>query len=264
MPFHRLRQLFSSSSTAPSAAPVFTMPEGVRVYAVGDIHGRGKLLAKMLAAIERDARAHPTQKIVQVFLGDYIDRGLESKEVINLLLAPPPAGHERICLMGNHEAALLQFLDNPSVLREWANFGGYATLASYGIAIPDSMLPERLAQVRDAFRKNLSPAHETFIRNLQLSYHVGDYLFVHAGIKPSVPLAKQTRDDMLWIRDPFLKHKGFFEYYIVHGHTPVPTPEIYTNRANIDVSAAAKNSLCCMVVEGSAPHRVIPVSDEND
>lgn len=248
----RLRSLFSPAQPLPEAEPpVFALPEGTRVYAVGDIHGRSDVLEKMLAAIAQDAREHPTRHVVEIFLGDYIDRGMYSREVIDLLLAPPPTGHERICLMGNHEETLLHFLQDPKILRDWANFGGYATLASYGIPIPDSMSPEKLSILRDALQKNIPETHHSFLRSLKLTHQLGDYLFVHAGIRPHTKLDEQKPQDLLWIRDSFLKHQGFFEQYVVHGHTPIAAPEIRNNRANLDVTGAATNSLCCLVIEGT-------------
>lgn len=259
----QLRQrLFSYSPAAPEA-PSFTLPEGVRAYAVGDIHGRSHLLARMLEAIALDVADNPPAQVVEVFLGDYIDRGLHSREVIDLLLSPPPQGHERICLMGNHEEALLNFLNQPSTLRSWGNVGGYATLQSYGITIPESMAPERLAVVRDTLRQRMPAEHGTFLRRLPLSYVLGDYLFVHAGILPYVPLAAQRPEHLLWIRDPFLRHEGFFDYYVVHGHSPVAVPEIHPHRANLDISDAAVSSLCCLVVEGTE-QRLLVVSNAED
>ena len=216
----RIRQLFSSPIKAPTVPPVFAAPGGVRLYAVGDIHGRSKLLAKMLTAIEADARTSTSGKIIEVFLGDYVDRGMHTREVIDLLLAPPANGHERICLKGNHEEVLLRFLDDPRGLREWGSFGGYATLASYGIPIPASMSPAILAGVQGSLQKNLPTEHQAFLRNLRLTYQAGDYLFVHAGIHPKLPIHEQKSEHLLWIRDTFLNHTGFFDAYVVHGHSP--------------------------------------------
>ena len=262
MPFRSLRNLFSPPEPMPPAARVFSLPAGVRIYAVGDIHGRHHLLAEMLEAIAEDARQNPAAQIIEVFLGDYIDRGLHSREVIDLLLAAPPFGHQRICLRGNHEETLLRFLDDPKVLRDWANFGGYATLTSYGVAMPTSMSPEQRTILRDQLQKNLPVEHEIFLRNLEMVYQSGDYLFVHAGIAPNLPLAEQTPEHLLWIRQPFLTHKGFFDFYVVHGHSPVGAPEIYHNRANIDVSEAPTASLCCLVVEGSRRRMMLATDDK--
>lgn len=261
--FARFRQLFTPPTALPQTPPVFSIPSGIRAYAVGDIHGRKHLLADMLAAIEQDARQHPDKRIIEIFLGDYVDRGFHSKEVIDFLLAPSLNGHERVFLIGNHEEALLQFLNDPKILRDWANFGGYATLASYGVAIPASMSPEKLVILRDTFQRNLPAHHLAFLKNLRPTYSLGNYLFVHAGILPNVALEKQRPEDLLWIRDPFLKYPGFFEHYVVHGHSPVMAPDIRPNRANLDISAAPTNSLCCLIIEGRE-HHVITVQNQSD
>jgi len=261
----RLRGMLSSPAPEEPVEldPVFMIPDGVRIYAIGDIHGRSELLAKLLREIERDIAQHPAQRVIEIFLGDYIDRGFNSREVIDLLLAPH-LGRERICLMGNHEETLLKFLEEPKILRDWGSFGGYATLASYGLGIPDSMTPEKLAEWRDRFQANLPETHLAFLKGLQLTYSIGDYLFVHAGIHPKLPMEEQTREHLLWIRDPFLKHEGFFSQYIVHGHSPVPVPEVHPHRANLDITTAEINSLCCLVIEGTEKHRIILVNDKKD
>lgn len=261
--FTRLRQRFARPHTLPIADPVFALPDGVRVYAVGDIHGRADLLAQTLSAIEADAATNPAPRILQVFLGDYIDRGMQSREVIDLLLAPPPKGHERICLMGNHEETLLRFLEDPSVLRSWGNYGGYATLAAYGIAIPNAMTPAHLAHTRDRFRANLPDHHLQFLRHLKLCHELGDYFFVHAGIAPDIALDAQQSDALLWIRERFLNHRGFFPRYIVHGHTPVPEPDIRNNRANLDVSGNLPDRLCCLVMQADT-RRTMLVGQKRD
>lgn len=249
MLLQRLHRFFFSPKPAPHAVPVFSLPKGTRVYAVGDIHGRSHLLTKMLAAIEQHAAANPIPHVAEIFLGDYIDRGLYSREVVDMLLTPSAMGHERICLMGNHEEALLHFLRDPKILRDWANFGGYATLASYDIQIPGSMSPQTLIALRDRFQRNLPATHEAFFRGLKMTHVIGNYLFVHAGILPGIPLAAQKSEHLLWIREPFLQHEGFFEHYIVHGHSPVTTPDIHSHRANLDISAAEVDSLCCLIIE---------------
>jgi serine/threonine protein phosphatase 1 len=263
MLIRRLRRLLVPPKPVPRVAPRFALPAGVRIYAVGDIHGRRRLLAEMLEAIAADARQHPTTHIIEVFLGDYIDRGMYSREVIDMLIARPPSGHQRICLRGNHEETLLRFLDDPNVLRDWANFGGYATLTAYGVAMPTSMSAEQRIALRNQFQQNLLPSHEEFLRGLPLIYQSGDYAFVHAGVLPSAPLSQQKSEHLLWIREAFLNHSGFFEKYIVHGHSPVVAPEIYDHRANLDVSDASISSLCCLVLD-RAQRRIMLVTDQND
>ena len=264
MVLHRLRQLFTTPPPEPLEAPTFAVPDNVRVYAVGDIHGRCHLLSKMLAAIARDAASANDKEIIEIFLGDYVDRGMQSREVIETLLAAPAEHHERICLLGNHEEALLRFLNDPQSMRGWGNIGGYATLASYGIGIPESMSPEHLSNLRNRLQGMIPEAHLEFLKTLKLNYILGDYLFVHAGIMPGVPVEKQRPEHLLWIRDPFLHYEGFFEnYYVVHGHSAVSIPEIRVNRANLDVSEADIDSLCCLVLEGTE-RRTLLVTNLND
>jgi serine/threonine protein phosphatase 1 len=254
----RLRQFLSPPTPPPDLLRSFTLKSGQRIYAVGDIHGRSALLKKALVFIEQHAAADPRGENIQVFLGDYVDRGPDSRGVIDLLLQPPPAQHERICLLGNHEQALLQFIDTPRTLRSWGNYGGYATLASYGVPFPTRMNPDALREIHLRFVAAFPGTHEAFLRSLSPHYQRDDYVFVHAGLLPFVPLAKQRREDMLWIRDPFLNHQGFFDHYIVHGHTPVAAPDILEHRANIDVSEAPQDALCCLVIEENkrTPHMI--------
>lgn len=229
--------------------PVFAAPQGVRIYAVGDIHGRADLLRRLLALIQQDA-ADCNKRVIEVFLGDYIDRGLESDKVIDLLIAPPPCNHERICLRGNHEATLLEFLQDPNVLRGWSQFGGYATLSAYGIPIPTEMNNDTFVSIQQQLRKTLPIEHLKFFDSLPLSYQCGDYFFVHAGIRPGIPLDEQREEDFLWIRDEFLRYTHPHEAYIVHGHTPNTEPELLANRANLDVCNAPTDQLACLVIDG--------------
>lgn len=258
----RLRRLFSSPTPVPTAPPVFSLPDGMRVYAIGDIHGRSDLLQKMLVAIARDAAQHPGKRIVEVFLGDYVDRGMQSREVIDMLLVPPSISHERVFLKGNHEETLLAFLEDPTVLRSWANYGGYATLASYGIAIPPSMSPEKMTILRDTFQKNLPTTHLEFLKTLRLTYQLGNYAFAHAGVVPHVPFAQQPAAQLLWIRETFLRHTEYFDHYIVHGHSPIAAPEVLHHRANLDVSAAPIDSLACLVIEKTDRHAMVVTARE--
>jgi len=241
-----------SKEVVPVTPPTFSLPNATRVYAVGDIHGRSHLLIPLLKAIQEDARANPIERVIEVFLGDYVDRGMHSREVLHTLMQPPVSGHERVCLRGNHEAALLAFLADPLTLREWGNFGGYATLASYGVAIPRTMQLELLRNVRDQFQTAFSVASITFLRQLSHYYILGDYLFVHAGILPGIKLEDQSRETMLRVREPFLSHAGFHPFYVVHGHTPVWEPQILANRANLDVSDSPEDKLACLVLEGES------------
>ncbi len=248
--FSALLKRLMPVASPPAAAPRFTVPAGQRVYAIGDIHGRYEALRRVMTAIEADILDQPEAEVTIVFLGDYVDRGMHSREVLELLSTPAPPHRPRICLMGNHEMALLQFLRDPMHLREWGNFGGYATLASYGIGIPSAMTPAVLYELRDRFRKAMPPAHRTFLESLEYHARIGDYLFVHAGIIPGVALENQSRETMVRIREPFLSYHGYYPYYIVHGHTPLKEAELHPNRANLDVSDAPGEQLACLAMEG--------------
>jgi serine/threonine protein phosphatase 1 len=182
------------------------LPDGQLVYAVGDIHGRADLLDDMLRRIEDDARAaDPADQPTLVFLGDYVDRGPDSRAVVERVIGGLPEGFDAHFLKGNHEAMLLDFLEEPCRLEHWLMNGGEPTMRSYGV---DTERLWRLGAApetwREAFAEALPEAHLEFLKNLKLSVSFGDYLFVHAGVKPGVPLAAQKEEDLIWIRGPFL------------------------------------------------------------
>ena len=225
-----------------------SVPAGLRVYAVGDIHGRADLLQAVFARIDRDLLARPGAKPIQVFIGDYIDRGPHSREVIELLIARGRE-HDAQFLKGNHEALAAQFLTDPRVLSEWKYVGGINTLLSYGVKpnARDDSQSQREAAV--ALQQSMPDSHRQFIQGLKLSFVCGDFFFVHAGVRPGTPLQKQSEHDLLWIREDFLLHEEPFAQVVVHGHTPVREPEIRPNRINIDTGAFATGKLTCLVLE---------------
>ena len=226
------------------------LPDGVRIYAVGDIHGRLDLLRRLLRGIEDDCRLRPADWPVTIFIGDYIDRGPHSRDVLDLLLRWREH-NEAVFLRGNHETYLPRFLSDSRLLEEWRQFGGLETLVSYGLQ--PSLSPDRHEQVRlaDRLARLLPRKHLHFLESLDPFYSCGDFLFVHAGIRPGVPIHQQAERDMLWIREEFLAHEQPFERFIVHGHTPVNAPDLRSNRINIDTGAFATGRLTCIVVEGS-------------
>lgn len=226
------------------------LPEGELLYAVGDIHGRSDLLATLLRAIEADAAASEAEKRTLVFLGDYVDRGPDTRGVIEMLISGFPQGFEAHFLKGNHEALLLGFLDDPSSLDAWLLNDGDVTMASYGVDV-DALYRARARpeEWRDAFAASLPEAHLSFFRDLKLSVAHGDYLFVHAGIKPGVPLAAQTEDDLVWIRRPFLDWNHPFEKFVVHGHTPAHEPVTRANRICVDTGACFTGRLTALRLE---------------
>jgi serine/threonine protein phosphatase 1 len=225
------------------------VPTGTRIYAVGDLHGCADLLSAMLRRIDEDLRARPTAKSIHVFLGDYIDRGPKSREVIDLLIARR-RNHDMRFLAGNHEACASRFLDDPTVLSEWRHLGGINTLVSYGVTPTKHDDPQSQHQVAHAFRQALPDSHHDFMQGLALSFTCGDFFFAHAGVRPGIPLDKQRQQDLLWIRDDFLLHEEDFGKIVVHGHTPTAEPVVRSNRINIDTGAYATGRLTCLVLDG--------------
>jgi serine/threonine protein phosphatase 1 len=247
--------VWRSRATAEFKKP--RLPDGIRIYAIGDIHGRADLLEKLLFQIGVDANRYPSDRSLMVFLGDYVDRGPDSRKVIELLVECS-GSHEAIFLKGNHESFIPRFLHDPSSLKDWRLFGGLETLASYGLtpSINPSAREQDLLAVE--LGRSMPARHLNFLETLDLSFCCGDFYFVHAGIRPEIPMAKQREEDLLWIRDDFLSWEKPFEKFIVHGHTPVRTPDIRSNRANIDTGAFATGRLTCLVIEGSG---MVPLID---
>ncbi len=240
----------ASPAEARAGVPA-CVPPGTTVYVIGDIHGCAGLLGRIHDQILIDAESRPTSRKVAVYLGDYIDRGPESRQVIDMLLDAPLEGFECHHLCGNHEAWMLQFLEDPAAGPGWFANGGLATLVSYGVGRGGGgSAEERLAQTREALVERLPVHHRTFLENLSLTHIEGDYLFVHAGLRPGVPLEAQSPDDMLWIREEFLFADADFGKTVVHGHTIVREPEVAPARIAIDTGAFATGTLTCLVLEG--------------
>jgi serine/threonine protein phosphatase 1 len=154
-----------------------------------------------------------------------------------------------VCLCGNHEICAIRFLHDASVLSYWSRVGGAQTITSYGLAYPFRSGPRESLELRRSFEEALPPTHRRFLESLPLTLVLGDYLFVHAGLKPGVPLGVQATEDLTQIREPFLNFSGHFGKVVVHGHTPVPAPEIMPNRINIDTHAYQSGMLTCAVFE---------------
>jgi len=223
------------------------------VYAVGDIHGCAELLASLLATIRADAaELRPGQPTVIVFLGDYVDRGDGSREVIDqvIALAADPRFEVR-ALKGNHEEALLAFLDDPDFGPTWAEYGGVQTLRSYGVPAPvlRSQTSE-WSKVREAFQLALPQTHLRFLSQLELTAVYGDYVFVHAGLRHGVALEAQSERDMLWIREEFLHAEPSFGKVVVHGHTPEADAFVGDHRIGIDTGAYATGVLTAVRLKG--------------
>jgi serine/threonine protein phosphatase 1 len=225
-----------------SAAPA-TLSPATRIYAVGDVHGCLDRLTALHAAIAADLLARPVPDALLLHIGDYIDRGPDSAQVIAYLRgANPVPGSRMVNLMGNHEDMLLAALgaedDVPAL--GWLQNGGRETLASWRI-------PHNLP--RAGWAERLPKPDIAFLRALVLSHREGGYLFVHAGIRPGVELENQDRHDLMWIREPFLSSKKEFGVVVVHGHTPGRAPVIRPNRIGIDTGAVYGGELSCAVLE---------------
>ena len=225
------------------------MPDGIRIYAIGDVHGRADLLAQCFACIDADIAAYPARRIIQVLLGDYIDRGPQSRRVLDLLVRRSHQ-HRVVCLKGNHETYIADFLREPATLSQWKCFGGLVTLVSYGVTPSISADEAEQRELAAAFDRALPHSHRRFLGSLKASFACGDYFFVHAGVRPGIPLSGQHEHDLLWIREDFLLHEESFEKIVIHGHTPVMEPDIRPNRINIDTGAYATGKLTCLVLEG--------------
>jgi serine/threonine protein phosphatase 1 len=225
-----------------------TLPRGQLLYAIGDIHGRSDLLAKLLAEIEADAlRCEGAGQRTLVFVGDYIDRGPDSSGVVELLLNGLPAGFDIHFLKGNHEAIMLDFLEDPSCLGQWLANGAEATFRSYGMDV-GTLARERARPEtwREVFIAALPARHRAFFESLELMVPIGDYLFVHAGVRPGVPLEAQKPQDLIWIRGEFLRATDDFGKVVVHGHTPTTVPDVRANRIGIDTGAVFTGRLTAL------------------
>lgn len=233
--------------------PAPKVPEETRIYAIGDIHGSLDLLEALQDSILEDAAKAPDLRHVVVYLGDYVDRGPDSKAVIDRLLKDPLDALERVYLIGNHEVFLLQFLEDKSTAMTWLMNGGTATCTSYGVdptMAPDGV--DALAWLQGHLEKALPARHKKFLQNLKLHHAEGDYLFVHAGIRPGVALEDQDPEDMLWIREPFLSSRADFGAVVVHGHTPSHEPEVRANRIGVDTGACFGGHLTALVLESDS------------
>ena len=225
-------------------------PEDTRLYAVGDVHGCTDLLDRLREEIRRDAASAPESRKIVVYLGDYVDRGADSAGVLTALTERPLDGIEQVCLKGNHEDLLLKFLDDPGVCALWLANGGRATLRSYGLEVDEAGAAASAAALSAELRARLPDAHLRFLQALPMTYRAGGYLFVHAGIRPGIELSQQAEDDLMWIRDPFLRSPYDHGYVVVHGHSPVDAPEVRFNRINIDTGAVWSGCLTALVMHG--------------
>jgi serine/threonine protein phosphatase 1 len=241
--------------TPRPATALAAIPPDMRVYAIGDIHGRKDCLDALLVQIHQHIRDAPIPCAQIIFLGDYIDRGAHSRAVVQAILDMQRTLPHITCLMGNHEWALLRFLSGTLRYEDWYSWGGDTTLESYGVfptpPTGDVMLNE---SIRTAFASILPSAHEAFLRALPLHATCGDYVFVHAGLRPNIPLEAQVPEDLLTIRGAFLKSPVTLPHTIIHGHSIFPTPHIRERSIGIDTGAYASGKLTAIVLEGTEYH----------
>ena len=220
-----------------------TLPPGQRIYAVGDIHGCLDRLAVLHEQIADDLATRPVEEAILVHLGDYVDRGPDTAQVIEWLVAGPPVPATAVVnLMGNHEMMMLSALasTDEGAAHHWLSNGGADSLLSWGV--PRNAEPK-------AWAGRIPLRHLLFLRDLRITHRIGPYLFVHAGIRPGVALEQQNRQDLLWIREPFLSSKADHGFVVVHGHTPKHDPVVRPNRIGIDTGAVLGGALTCVVLE---------------
>ena len=228
------------------------MPEGHRIYAIGDVHGRFDLLVGLIERIKLDNRARGRAETHIIMLGDLIDRGPQSAHVIEYLRSQQGGFASFHFVCGNHEEAMLDSLaaDATSEQTGWLGYGGHETMLSYGAG--DSVFAERGPALASAMRDHIPDSHIAFIESFVDRVTMGDYLFVHAGIRPGIPIASQTTQDMRWIRDPFLEDPRDHGMMVVHGHTIREEPEVRANRIGIDTGAYRTGVLTALGLENDA------------
>jgi len=227
---------------------------GLRLFAVGDIHGCADQLHKMLLLIKQDVSDRPTQRVKIVFLGDYIDRGPENRRVIETLMSLETGGLDCVFLLGNHDERMIKFIEDPELVWDaMMRWGGVQTLASYGIVAEPG---EGEKSISDRLKTQVPAEHLQFLKSLKCFHVQDDFYFCHAGVRPGISLADQSEHDLIWIRDDFRSHKEPFEKVIVHGHTPQGEPEVEANRINVDTKCYETGVLTALVLEGNS-HRFL-------
>lgn len=219
------------------------------IYALSDIHGCYDALIEAEKRIVEDASAIPGRKLL-MFLGDYVDRGPRSSDVLQHLCEPPPAGFDRYVLLGNHDDVFLKFLDDPGNNSDWLSFGAGPTLASYGVDAKHLLQQEgkSIKEFGEIVRQAIPQAHIALLRSLPVAVTVGSIIFVHAGIRPGIPLTEQTDEELIWIREPFLFEGPRLPVLVVHGHTPGPRPDFGIGRIGIDTAVSMGGDLTVLKI----------------
>jgi len=233
-------------------------PAGTLLYAIGDIHGRSDCLARAHDLIDRDvARRGSSDQATEIYIGDYVDRGPDSKGVLDCLVARSNKAR-LVALRGNHEIIMESFLRGETSFEDWRRLGGLETILSYGVDARD-LLAKGGVQPRDLAEK-VPVSHLRFISSLVSVHTAGDYCFVHAGLKPGVEIEGQLIADLAWIRDDFLRFSGNFGAIVVHGHSPVTSVDFLQNRINIDTGAYMTNRLSVLRIDADGVMVLEPAS----
>jgi serine/threonine protein phosphatase 1 len=234
-----------------SVPPAAAIPEGQVVFAIGDIHGRADLLRALVPAIWKDRGEKSGKHTTIVFLGDYIDRGPASDEVLQILIdLQENKSVDWVFLRGNHEQALLDFIEDPEAGAAWGEWGGRETMASYGVNGPHGADARLWRMARDSMEAGMPRAHMAFLRAMPTRHEIGDYFFAHGGARPGVPLDRQSERDLLTIRQPFLQSAKGFEKVVVHGHSIAAEVHSDHRRIGIDTGAYATGTLTAVRLEG--------------
>ena len=238
-------------------------PEGVRLYAIGDVHGRLDLLAAMHRRIESELEWKPVRDWRVIHLGDYVDRGPDSAGVVDFLIEAQTRDPRHLMLAGNHDIGFLDYLRKPDPEGLFMRYGGVQTALSYGVSLTTDVSwfgkAETMKRGHQALVGAVPQSHIDFLRSLPFSLAFGDFFFCHAGIRPGIPLDKQAPQDLIWIRDVFHNHPGLYPKIVVHGHTPVPEAEVMANRVNVDTLAWQSGMLSALVVDG-ADKRILTIT----
>ena len=242
-------------------------PQGMRLYAIGDVHGRLDLLSAMHRRIESEIEHKPTADWRVIHLGDYADRGPDSRGVIDFLIEARKRDPRHLMLAGNHDIGFLDFLDTPDADGLFMRFGGVQTAQSYGVSLTADASwfgkAESVRQGHAALVEAVPQSHIDFLQSLAFSVTFGDFFFCHAGIRPGIPLEQQSPQDLIWIREIFHDHPGLYEKIVVHGHTPVAEAEVMANRVNVDTLAWHSGKLTALAIDG-ADKRILTVTGEGE
>ena len=246
----------------PTARNDFAVPAGRRIYAIGDIHGRDDLFAALMNLIRADHAAHASAEVTLILLGDLIDRGQQSAAVVERAIHLKEEFKDTRLLIGNHEECFLSALTGDiRRVRYFMRIGGYATVQSYWKGAM-SLTEATFDEVAEHFPAMVPPSHVEFLSGGEDVIEIGDYVFVHAGIRPGIALRKQTLADLRWIREEFLDDTAHHGKMVVHGHSITPVPDEQPNRIGIDVGAFRSGTLAALGLEGRSRWFLFANEDE--